>query len=232
MVNKTTILFAWSVVIFYTLSGCQQQAPKVPSYTKKVADSAVTKNETDTVDNVTDTGTSVQNKLRQVDVIALKEDYEHQLLQLYNESGDVWKSFNVTDTFADNQIEPYAQKVENNLLVFRCVGIKGKFYKVIVNEEKKITKYLNGSSPYFNYETWPEHFLHVFSVDFNYKKNPIRTQPSVKASIIKYDPEQFYHPVEVKGDWLKVKDHDDKKEGWIKWRGKDGTLTIEIYYDA
>lgn len=232
MVNKATILFAWSVVIFSILSGCQQQAPKVPSNKEKVVDSMANKNVTDTVINDTGTVKNEQKKLGRVDVISLKEDYEHQLLELFNESGELWKSFKVSDTFADKQIEPYAQKVENNLLVFRCVGMKGEFYKVIVNEEKKITKYLKGSSPYFNYETWPEHLLHVFSVGFDYKKNPLRAQPSANASVIKYYPDQFYHPVEFKGDWLKVKDHDDKKEGWIKWRGKDGALTIEIYYDA
>jgi hypothetical protein len=233
MVNKTTILFARFVIAFCILEGCQQKAPRVPSYDKKLMDTVVNKNDTGTA-NKSDTGTvnNEPKKLGHVDVISLKEDYEHELLQLYNESGDVWRSFKVTDTFADNNIEPFAQKVENNVLVFRCVGIKGEFYKVVVNEEEKITKYLKGSSPYFNYETWPERLLHVFSVDFDYKKNPLRTQPSSKASVIKFDPDQFYHPIEVKGDWLKVKDHDDNKVGWIKWRCKDGDLMIQINYDA
>jgi len=225
MVNKATILFARFVIALCIAAGCKQKAPKVPSSEKKMVDNVVNKN------NDKETVRNAQKNLKPVDVISLKEDYRNGLLQFYNESGDVWKSFEVSDTFVDNAIKPFAQKVENNVLVFRCVGVKGDFYKIIVNEGKKVAKYLRGSSPYFNYETWPEHILKVFSVDFDDRKNPLRMQPSSESSRITFNADQFYHPIEIKGEWLKVRDDDDK-EGWVKWRGKDGALIIHLYYDA
>ena len=168
--------------------------------------------------------------LDSIDVIALKEDYQNGLLQIYNEDKTIWKSFEVSDNFSDNSIMPLAQKAENKVLVFRCIGIKNNFYSVIVNEDKNIVKYIKPNVPYFNYEKWQAHIVKVFSIDFDYRKNPLKEKPLINSKILSFSKDQLYHPIEIKGEWLKVKDDDDK-ESWIRWQEK-GLLIINLYYDA
>lgn len=179
----------------------------------------------DTVYQITNTA------LDSINVVALKEDYSKGAIQLYNQDGTIWKTFEVTDDFSDNSIVPSAIKPEDRIMVFIVVGRKNNLYSIIVNEDKNIVKYIKPNNPYFNYETWQQHIIKAFSVDFSPTTNPIKAEPSNTEKTLPFDKEQFYHPVEVKGDWLKVKDDDDR-EGWIKWRNAKGELLVQIYYEA
>ena len=186
-----------------------------------------------TQERIKDTNTvqQVSNAtLDSINVVSLKEDYSKGAIQLYNHDGSIWKTFEVADNFSDNEIASYAVKPENRIMVFRVVGRKNNFYLIVVNEEKNIIKCIKPKSPYFNYETWQQHIVKAFSVDFLPKKNPLKEMPYTTAKTLPFDKEQFYHPKEIIGNWLKVKD-DDNKEGWIKWRNEDGELSITIYYE-
>jgi hypothetical protein len=171
------------------------------------------------------------DKLDSINVVSLKEDYSNGIIDIYNSNGQIWKSFELTDSFMSKQIIPYALKAEDRILVFRCVGRKDGIYAIIVDENKKIIKYIKDKIPYFTYDKWQTHIFKVFSVDFDNKINPLKKEPLMNSVILPRDEEQFYHPVEIKGNWLKVKD-DDEKSGWIKWVDDKGQLLITLYYEA
>jgi len=216
--------FIISFVTVFSILGCQGSIKEQEVPSEGAKKTAVEISHTDTVQQS-------HQSIDSINVIALKEDYQKGLLQVYNEDGTIWKSFEITDNFSDDDIMPFAQKAENRVLVFRCIGRKNNYYAVVVNEDNSIIKYIKPNNPHFTYETWEQQILKVFSVDFDPKSNPLKVEPSTGAKSLLFDEEQFYHPSEIKGEWLKVKDDDDK-EGWIKWRNAKGKLIINLYYDA
>ncbi len=171
-----------------------------------------------------------QNIIKNIDVISLKDDYIKGSIHIYNEDGTVWKSFEFLDTFSDSEIAPFALKSDNKILIFRVVGVNKGHYSIVVNENKRLVKYFKPGNQYFLYETWQQSILKAFSVDFDSEKNPLKTEPTSKAIELPFK-DQFYYPVSIKGDWLEVKDEDDKIS-WIKWRDEKGSLLVGIYYDA
>ncbi|MBP2615886.1 hypothetical protein [Chryseobacterium jejuense] len=164
--------------------------------------------------------------------VVLKNTYQQKdFIQLYNEDYSIWKSFQMTDTFHDDNIIPYSMKPENTLLVFKFLGKENGLYKVLVNEDKNTIKYIKVSDSNFVYQTAGEHILTVFSVDFNEKENPLRTAPDSKALSQPLDKDSFYYPVKIEGSWLMVKDDHDHNF-WIKWCDEKGHLILDLYYDA
>lgn len=171
------------------------------------------------------------DRLDSINVVALKEDYSKGPIMFYNIDDTPWKTIEITDDFSDSAIAPYALKPEDRILVFRVIGRKNNAYSIVVNEERNIIKYLKPNIAYFNYETWQQHIIKAFSVDFSPRKNHLKAAPLDTARSLPFDKEQFYHPVEIRGDWLKVKD-DNNNVGWIKWRNRKGELLIQIFYEA
>jgi hypothetical protein len=169
-------------------------------------------------------------KLDSINVISLKDDYSKGLIRLYNQDASLWKSFKMDDNFSDDQINPMAMEGESNILVFRVVGRSDNFYSVIVNEDNGLIKLIEPNNKFFAYETWQDHIVNAFSVEFLPKTNPLRENPSENSRTLLFEEEQFYHPMEIKGDWLRVRDEQDK-EGWIKWRNEKGELLVEIFYE-
>lgn len=176
--------------------------------------------------------TEKENEKEDEGFIVLKNTYQQKdWITLYNEDHSEWKSFQLTDTFNDDDIIPYMIKPDYSLLIFKFLGKENGFYKVLVNENKNTIKYIKESDPQFLYRTVEEHILSVFSVDFNEKENPLRTAPDNKASSQPMDDDSFYYPVKITGDWLMVQD-DHEKKFWIKWCDEKGHLILELYYDA
>lgn len=164
--------------------------------------------------------------------VVLKNTYQQKdWLKLYNEDHSEWKSFQMTDTFNDDDIYPNMIKPDYTLLVFKFLGKENGFYKVLVNEDENTIKYIKESDPQFLYRTVEEHILSVFSVGFNEKENPLRTAPDNKASSQPLDDDSFYYPIKITGNWLMVQDDHDQNF-WIKWCDEKGRLILELYYDA
>ena len=170
-------------------------------------------------------------QLDSINVVALSENYILESIELYNADGSLWKSFKFDDDFVDKDLKPFSIKSESLNLVFRCLGRKGEYYEVVVNEDKNDIKYIKAGIKYFNYQTWKEHIVKLFAVDFDEKTNPIRKEPKENAAIISYDGVEFYHPIEIKGNWLKISDDNDKI-GWIQWIDKKDNLLLQFYYEA
>ncbi len=166
-----------------------------------------------------------------IGVVSLKEGYNNAKIRLYDETGLVWKSFIITDDFEDKNIVPFAFKSDDRLLVFQVFDKNDLFYKVKVNENKNLFKFIRKDDKDFVYEPWEKHILKVFSVEFDYKLNPQREEPIDNSKTKSYDKEQFYHPVKVKDEWLMIRDDDDN-ESWIKWKDNKGSLIILLYYSA
>lgn len=164
--------------------------------------------------------------------MVLKNTYKQEkLLTIYNVDKSKWKSFYLDDKFSLDDIDPSAIKPENTLLVFKCIGQENEFYKVIVNENKNIVKYIKKNDSDFQFQATKEHILTVFSVDFNEKENPLRTAPNVKSQSFPKNKDSFYYPIKTNGDWLMVED-DNKENFWIRWRNSENKLILELYYDA
>jgi hypothetical protein len=172
-----------------------------------------------------------EKQLPKIDVISMKSGYSEGKIIIYNSDGSKWKEFEFTDNFSDSSISPFAEKPENSLLVFRVVGEKDGMYAIKVNEKLDEIKYMKPNETFFEYQTWQQNILKAFSIEFNEAVNPLKLNPDSKSTTIPYDDEQFYHPVSIQGDWLKVKDGNNTI-GWLRWRDEKGMLVIEIVYDA
>jgi hypothetical protein len=120
---------------------------------------------------------------------------------------------------------------EYQVLKLKCLMITNDFYKVQINDS--VSGYLVKSNPLIKFQTWEEHVLSVFSVGFDEKINPLRENPSIKASKVNYSQNEFYLPHKIQGDWLEVKwgSEGNWQYGWIMWE-KDGKLLIELFYFA
>lgn len=171
-------------------------------------------------------------KENNIGFLVLKNIYDqNNLLTIYNSDKSKWKSFKFNDNFEDKDIAPEAVKPENTLLVFKCLGKKNSFYKIVVNEEKNIIKYVDEFDINFTYQSLEQHILSVFSVDFNESDNPLKLQPQEKAKQILKNKDSFYYPIKIDKNWLMVED-DDKNRFWIRWCDENGNLILDLYYEA
>lgn len=108
---------------------------------------------------------------------------------------------------------------------------------MIVNEGTGLKKYVKADDPSLRFETWEEHILKVFAVGFDRKVNPVLEAPQGRVKTVTI-PDVPFHPVEVRGEWLKVKwdaaNGTEKKgaiddSGWIRWK-RDEKLLVELFY--
>ncbi|CAN5314745.1 hypothetical protein BH09BAC6_BH09BAC6_29800 [soil metagenome] len=166
--------------------------------------------------------------------LKLKESYQDKLgiLKLYNKNGSVWLSFKFTDNFKSPLLNPLLFKSEDGILVFDCISENNDFYAVIVSKGNNIVKFIKKSDSNFLFQTWQQRILSMFSVDFDNKKNPLRESPSAVSKKLHYSHNDFYHPVKINGNWLKVKSNDTNRTGWIKWRNDQGKVLIGLYDEA
>lgn len=120
---------------------------------------------------------------------------------------------------------------ENQIIALMCVAQDEQYYQVKFEDE--VTGFIQRNSKQVVFQTWEEHVLDVFSVDFDIKDNPLRKDPSEGASTLDFDQDEFYHPNQIKGEWLQVKwgSEGNWNYGWIKWKEKN-KLLIDLYYFA
>jgi hypothetical protein len=120
---------------------------------------------------------------------------------------------------------------EYQIIVLKCLNKTELYYQVKLDNGD--VGYIPVGSKKVKFQTWEDHILSVFSVGFDEKKNPLRKEPSFDAEILYYDQDEFFHPNQIKGEWLQVKYgyEGNWKYGWIKWKSGDN-LIIELYYFA
>ncbi len=175
-------------------------------------------------------------------LVALSDKYsKNDFVRFYNEDGSLWYEFTFYYDDSDGKFEyanenfnPFAFHPDNFLLALKSTGEDGKRYEVVVNEETGLKKFVNKDDPVLKFVTWEEHLLKAFAVDFNKNENTLRETPGGELKKVDLAEKVSVHPVEVKGEWLKVEwDNPDKTKnnGWVKWKENE-RLLIEIFYFA
>lgn len=153
-----------------------------------------------------------------IGLIATSENYQFgDTINIFGKEGKVQKHIVITD--------------ENQVLSLKCLSKDNSFYKV--QFENNDIGFIPKSEKGVIFQTWEEHILGVFSVDFDEANNPLLEVPSEGSEKVYYDKDEFYHPSQIKGDWLQVKwgSEDDWEYGWIRWKVGE-KLLIELHYFA
>ena len=176
-----------------------------------------------------------------------KDGYgRNDFVRIYNEDGSLWYQFTYyyDDSdgefeYANDSFEPFAFHQDYFLLALKCVGRANGRYEVIVNEETGLRKYVRGGDPALKFETWEEHLLTTFAINFNREENPLLNEPEGQLKSVSFTERVVFQPVEVRGDWLKIRwnangnsENHRRVEydyGWIRWK-MDERLLIEVFY--
>jgi hypothetical protein len=154
-------------------------------------------------------------------------------LNFLNSDKSPYKNISFIDLSKSNTFEPYAYHADYHLLWFRCTKLENGYYTVIINESNKNTKLLKVDNNKLTYSTWENLILHSFSVYYDFKSNPLRERPNWRAKSIEYNKDELYFPVQIIGEWLKVKwgRANNENFGYIKW--KDGSkILVELSFFA
>lgn len=138
------------------------------------------------------------------------------------------------------QIKVNSYNPEYGLFILKCKGIKNQQYIVKINNDDYFIN-INGNKNLLKFKTQEEHVMESYPYLFGENKTPLRKQPNDESEIIDGYNDYLYLPVEIKGDWLKVKDDKDcyvgeepSKEdinGWVRWK-KDGKIIIDIRHSC
>ncbi|MBK8812482.1 MAG: hypothetical protein IPN69_17370 [Acidobacteria bacterium] len=178
-------------------------------------------------------------------LIVLSNKYgKNDFVRFYNDDGSLWYEFTFYYDDSDGKFEyeneefgPFSFHQDYFVLALRCVGEDKYRYEVIVNEENGLKKFVKKDDPTLKFETLGEHITKVFAIEFDRVKNPLLEAPNGKVRNIDLSPELIFHPVEVRGEWLKVRwdgSQQPKKDagsGWVKWRD-DNQILVELFYFA
>lgn len=145
-------------------------------------------------------------------LIVLSENYNKKdFIQIYNQDGSLWHKFSFYYDDSDGKFDyenddfkPFAFHPDYFLLTLKCVGKEANRYEVIVNERTRLKKFVKTDDLALRFETWEDHILKLFSISFDQTKNPMleTLQGQMKNVAL---PNMPFHPVEVKGEWLKIK---------------------------
>jgi len=165
-------------------------------------------------------------------------------IRFYNDDGTLWYEFTFYYDDSDGKFEyenenfaPFAFHQDYFLLALRLAGEDKKRYEVFVNEDTGLKKFVKKSDKGLKFQSWEEHVKGAFAVEFNQPENPLRESPDGKVKNVDLPKEVTFHPVQVNGEWLKVRwdgaklPKKDAGSGWVKWRNNDQIL-IELFYFA
>lgn len=136
-----------------------------------------------------------------------------------------------------SELEPFASKPENYLLVFSCFNVDSSKFEIRIGAKNALKKaYIDKNDARFKFKTWQEHIVtEVSFVGFNPTENPLLDSKDDTAHKISLGvgDDDFIEPVLIQDDWLKVRfrDHGTERFGWIKWKNHN-KLIIELFYFA
>lgn len=176
-------------------------------------------------------------------IVVLNNRYsKNDFVHIYNQDGSLWYEFsfynNESATSPNKDFKPFAYHPDYFLLALKCVGKSEHRFEVVVNEETGLKKYVQADDQSLKFETWEEHIPKVFAVDFNRTDNPVLETPEGRVKSIDFPKGVTFHPVEVKGEWLKIRWADTERTankktqadfGWVRWK-RDEAILIELFY--
>jgi hypothetical protein len=189
---------------------------------------------------------------KELGILEIENIKQNDQVIIYNKNGSEWMRFDlsydsllkakgkISYTWEDvkalynwnDSLQPYGMHLDYYILMFKCYENGRNEYKVIVNEQTGLEKYIK-KDRFWILRNWQDHLLNsVATIDLDLKTNPIRTGPSKTYKVIELKETPFpIEPVSIHGDWLKVKywEDDEEKLGWILWK-KGNSFLISLYY--
>ncbi|MEZ5423977.1 MAG: hypothetical protein R2682_12925 [Pyrinomonadaceae bacterium] len=178
-------------------------------------------------------------------LIVVSKGYgKNDFVRFYNDDGSLWYEFTFYYDDSDGKFEyenenfePFAFHPDYFVLALKCVGEDQTRYEVIVNEKTGLKKFVKKGDSALKFETWEGHIVKAFAVKFDPKENALRDAPDGKVKNVDLPEDVTFHPVQVNGEWLKVRwdgSQQPKKDagsGWVKWRD-DNQILVELFYFA
>lgn len=172
-----------------------------------------------------------------------RENYrKDEFIHLYNQDGSLWYKFTYYYDDSDGKFEyrnedfkPFAFHPDYFVLALRCVGENHSYYEVIVNEDTGMKKFVEKDGRTLKFEPWEKHILNTFAIGFSREENAIRETPGGKVKIVDLPKEVTFRPVEIKGEWLRVRWNGSKNSGksaefgWVKWK-ENHNILVELFY--
>ncbi|MCO6509496.1 MAG: hypothetical protein J5I65_01780 [Aridibacter famidurans] len=187
-------------------------------------------------------------------VVVLTDKYgEEDTVKIYDKGGPVWYEFSYYDESAFDELEsintdfkPFAFHPDYLLLAMRVVGEDAALFEVVVNEESDLRKFVRKDDENLAYETFEDHILTVYAVDFDQKANPLRSGPGADPLNGDFSKVPIFKPSKVEGEWLEVifsapddvlantnakGQENEPSRGWIRWR-EGNLLRVALFYVA
>lgn len=165
-------------------------------------------------------------------VCRLQQGNFEKFVLLYNENGEITDTISLQNE-SEPALHPWANKTDYGILVFRVIKQHKNYYKVIADEDKQRIAYLKKDDPVMEFQTWDQHILKTFSIEFDEKENPLRKQPDAQSAAItiKDDGDIVFHPVTIQDEWMQVEwgNGSAANKGWIRWKNGNKRL-VEFYY--
>lgn len=190
-----------------------------------------------------------------IGVIVLDKYEKEDFIHIFNEDGSLWYKFTYyydessgMFPYANDDFRPFAFHLDYFVLVLKCAGKEAGRYEVVVNEKTGLKKYVMANDLTMKFQTWEEHILQIYAIEFNQEENPLLESPQGKTKKVNLPKGEIeranlpiyptFQPTKVKGDWLKVKWKIPKEKqvkgakydfGWIRWK-KGERLLVELFY--
>ena len=168
---------------------------------------------------------------------------ENSQLRFFNKDGSLWFEYSFygdagVPASARSDFKPFAFHPDYFLLVVKCVKRYTDRWEVIVNETTRLTKFVRVEDRNLEFETWEDHILKLFAVNFDQSVNPLRTAPSGRGNSIHLADKMIFRPMQVRGNWLKLRAESPEnvslrsgvRTGWIKWRDAKELLIEPLYF--
>jgi len=181
-----------------------------------------------------------------IGLVVLREGYQlKDPIRIYNPDGSVWLEFELSDDskvrYEADDFKPVILDTERYSLVLKCTGQDKTRYEVLVNDETGLKRYVRKNDKNLRFETWEAYVLGLFAVGIDEKTNPILETPAgtVKQNIPQPLKEWPLHPVETRGDWMRIEWDENpnrpgkgkKDSGWIRWRDEE-KIVVELFQMA
>lgn len=162
------------------------------------------------------------NLIKEIGIGLLQQVDVNEKIILYNDSE--FKVIKSKDAKLGKEIIPLLNKVDYSILFFLCVEKNIKFYKVAVSNKKYA--FIKPSEKYLFYN-W-EDFLkrEVTSVESK-NKNLKSVFDEINGKKIFFKDIQSDDEIEIiniKGDWLHIKNNTLNKRYWLRWKTKNELL--------
>lgn len=123
---------------------------------------------------------------------------------------------------------------EYGLFILNCNNSNQEFFKVEINDKIGLIA-KNNADRLLDNKGYERFLMESFPIPLD--ENPVRMLPNSESQILDDFNDWTYIAVEIKGDWLRVRDNKDciKGEtasendinGWIRWK-KDGVFILKV----